>query len=161
MGRILEIAKGFIGEREVSGNKGFINKVFESQMRGAGFYTGAPWCGFFAMLVYSLAENKALSLLTSSAVKTMKRASKAGNWHTVAVPGAVVIYRMFKNGKPLLTGHIGIVTEVHKDSFNTVEGNTTDKGGREGVMVAERFGRSYKWDTENGLRLMGFIHPET
>lgn len=160
MGKISEIAKGFIGKREVSGNKGFVDKAFDKAMRAVGFYTGAPWCGFFAMLVYSIAGDKTFSVLTASAVRTMKKADAAGNWHTVPVPDAVVIYRTFKGGKPQSTGHIGIVTAVNENGFDTVEGNTTDKGGREGLMVAVRTNRSYKWDTDDGLRLMGFIYPQ-
>jgi hypothetical protein len=38
--------------------------------------------------------------------------------------------------------HTGIVTEVHDDTFETIEGNTNDSGSREGVEVCART-RSY------------------
>lgn len=157
---IFEVAKKYLGQKEISPNKGFTDKAFDALMRKAGFYTGAAWCGFFCRLCYMVAGDKALRLLTGSAVGTMKKASKAGNWHTEPVKDAVVIYRMFKNGKAQSTGHMGVVTKVYPGGFDTIEGNTTDKGGREGIMVAERIKRSYKWDVKDGLRLMGFIHPE-
>lgn len=161
MHKIAVLALSFLGQKEIAGNKGFQDKAFEKKMRGAGFYTLAAWCGFFCRLCYKEAEQfKVLKLISGSAVLTMKQAAAAGNWHTEAKSGAVVVYRMFKNGKPKSTGHMGIVTEVHGDKFDTVEGNTTEYGGREGLVVARRLGRSYKWDTQDGLRLMGFIYPE-
>ena len=50
--RIIGIAKGYLGQKEVPGNKGFQDKDFEKKMRQVGFYTGAPWCAFFVKLVY-------------------------------------------------------------------------------------------------------------
>jgi hypothetical protein len=38
--------------------------------------------------------------------------------------------------------HTGIVTEVHDDTFETIEGNTNDAGHREGIEVCART-RSY------------------
>lgn len=164
MGReeITRIAKSYLGQDEKPGNAGFIDPVFDKKMRAAGFYTGAPWCGFFALLVWKEAgENTAL--LSPSSYQIIQKASKAGNWHAKPVPGAVVVWATFKNGKRQKTGHIGIVTDVDENGINyaTVEGNTTDKGGREGVTVAVRFRQLTpdKWETNNGLRLMGFMYP--
>lgn len=39
--------------------------------------------------------------------------------------------------------HTGIVTKVHNDCFETIEGNTNDTGSREGYKVCKRI-RSYK-----------------
>ena len=42
----------------------------------------------------------------------------------------------------------------------TVEGNTNDDGSREGYMVAEKQ-RKIDFDVkQNGLVLMGFVHPK-
>lgn len=163
MNEIVTIAKSYIGQKEISGNKGFINKDFEKKMKDVGFYTGAPWCGFFAMLVWKEA-GQSLTLLSSASRLIIDRATKAGNWNSAPVPGAVIVWASFKNGKRLTTGHIGIVTDVHNNGidYSTVEGNTTDKGGREGIMVAIRHRHltDDKWTTKNGLRLMGFVYPE-
>lgn len=158
---ISEIAKSYIGQREISGNKGFENEEFEAKMRKVGFYTGAPWCGFFALLVWSEAKQKN-SVLSASSRQLIDKATKVKNWHAEPIEGAVVVWATFKNGKRQKTGHIGIVSKVDGKKYNTVEGNTTDKGGREGIMVAERFRelRDEVWKTENGLRLMGFVYPE-
>jgi len=47
-------------------------------------------------------------------------------------------------------------------TYTTVEGNTTERGGRDGVIVAQRHRVLSKeaWKTTNGLRLMGFCYPE-
>lgn len=158
---IIRIAKSYLGQDEKPGNKGFLDAEFEKKMKAVGFYTGAPWCGFFARLVWKEAGED-VTLILPSSYQMIEKASKAGNWHAYPVPGAVVVWATFVNGKRQKTGHIGIVTEVLNEvDYNTTEGNTTDKGGREGITVAERFRHLTpdKWKTENGLRLMGFIHP--
>jgi hypothetical protein len=161
--KIVDIALSFVGQKEISGNKGFIDPKFDKQMRGVGFYTGAPWCGFFAILVWRLA-GQFTGILSASSRSTINLATKAGNWHSTPVPGAIVVWATFKNGRRQKTGHIGVVTHVHdKVNYSTVEGNTTDKGGREGIMVAIRHRHLTpdKWTVKDGLRLMGFIHPKT
>lgn len=163
MNKISEIAKSYIGQKEITGNKGFINKDFESKMKGVGFYTGAPWCGFFAELVWKEA-GQSLALLSSSSKTIIDKASKSGNWHTTPVEGAVIVFAHFSNGRRSWQGHIGVVTYVNANGidYSTVEGNTTDKGGREGIVVAirNRHLTADKWSINNGLRLMGFVHPE-
>lgn len=163
MSKIVTIGKSYIGQKEISGNKGFIDKDFEKKMRDVGFYTGAPWCGFFALGVWKEA-GQPINLLSSASRIIIERATKVKNWHVKPVPGAVVVWASFKNGKRLKTGHIGIVTDINDDGINysTVEGNTTDKGGREGIMVALRHRHLThdKWNTKDGLRLMGFVYPE-
>lgn len=158
---IKKIAESYLNQKEISGNKGFVDKDFDKKMRKAGFYTGAPWCGFFARLVW-MEDNQDVSIISGSSKKTIDLATKADNWHAEPVEGAVVVWATFKNGKRQTTGHIGVVTEVVGNRYSTVEGNTTDKGGREGIMVARRFREitPEKWKVENGLRLMGFIHPK-
>lgn len=160
MKSIADIAKSYIGQDEISGNKGFQDPIFEQKMKAVGFYSGAPWCGFFARLVWKEA-GQLLTLISASSRKCIELATKAGNWHNVPVPGAVVVWASFKNGKRQSTGHIGVVVAVNGDKYDTVEGNTTDKGGREGITVAvrNRIITADKWTTTNGLRLMGFIYP--
>lgn len=174
---ISKIARRYIGQREISGNQGFRNKDFESQMRDAGFYTGAAWCGFFCRMVWKEAgamlhgfddKQTVKTIVTGSAVKSMKVAVACGNFHTWPVKGAVAVWRRFNDNEPTDTGHMGIVVDCEeytaktvpfRGAFDTVEGNTNDKGGREGLIVAERM-RSFAWKVDTGLRLMGFIHPK-
>lgn len=159
MNKIVQIAESYIGQEEKINNSGFKNGWFERLMRSVGFYTGAPWCAFFAKLVWKEAgiDNR---LISGSARQTMLNATKSGNWHTHAVEGAIAIWIMFENGKPKRNGHMGIVSLTHSyiDYFETIEGNTSKKGSIEGTVVG-RNDRRYNWSDKDGLRLMGFIHP--
>lgn len=171
MNKIVEIAQSYLGQREITGNKGFIDKVFEKKMRGVGFYTGAAWCLFFARLVwkesgqsltYTDKNGKEHDLITPSALGTMRAADAADNWHVEPVVGAIAIFRMFKGGNPLQTGHGCVVTSVGDGIYSTTDGNTTDKGGRDGVLVAirNRHLNAESWTKDDGLRLMGFVYPK-
>ena len=161
MNKIKEIAEKYIGQKEITGNRGFLDPLFETKMRSVGFYTGAPWCLFFVKLVWHEAGQNH-SRVSSSSVQTMKMASKDKNWHTVPVVGAIAIFRMFKNGEPTSQGHGCIVTEIGKGIYTTVDGNTSDKNQREGIMVAirNRHLNAESWNKNNGLRLMGFVYPK-
>ena len=158
---IAETARKYIGQREIKGNMGFLEKDFDTKMRSVGFYNGAPWCGFFALLVWHEAGQNT-KLLSSSSKRIIEKATAAKNWHNEPKEGAIVVWATFKGGKRQSTGHIGVVVSVDFDKYTTIEGNTTEKGGRDGVVVAERHRVLSKeaWLTANGLRLMGFVYPE-
>lgn len=158
--QIKDIALIYVGQKEISPNKGFDDPIFERMMKEVGWYKSAPWCAFFAKLVWKLAKQY-VSHISGSAVNTFVKLDHSKEYEKTTKPivGALVIWRSYKDGKKLSTGHIGIVTKVNEDNtFETVEGNTTDKGGREGIMVATRI-RHYEWTRVNGLRLLGFINP--
>lgn len=162
MSRIVEIAFSHLGEKEIPGNRGWLNKKFEAMMKSVSWYFRAPWCAFFCKLVWKEAGQD-VSLLSGSTSVMIDKATKAGNWHSLPVEGAIVIWATFKNGKRQKSGHAGIVTDVGPSKlFETIEGNTTDKGGREGEVVARRIHSFSKpeWSKWDGLRLMGFIHPK-
>jgi len=162
MNKIVEIAKSYLGQEEISGNKGFKDKLFQSAMEKVGWYFRAPWCLYFCRLVWKESGFE-IKRVSGSSLTTMLNATKDKNWKVTPVVGAIAIYRMFENGKPKSQGHGAIVVSVSPDGLNyeTIDGNTTDKGGREGIMVAARY-RSLNdasWKKIDGLRLMGFVHP--
>lgn len=159
MNKIAEVAKSYLGQREISGNKGFINADFEKKMKSVGFYSGAPWCLFFARLVWKEAGQD-ISKISASSFRCAEL--NKDNWHATPIVGAIAIYWTYKNGKYKGNGHGCVVTEVNSSTeYTTVDGNTTDKGGREGVMVAIRHRHLNKesW-TKDGLQLKGFIYPK-
>jgi surface antigen len=163
MSKIAEIAKSYLGQKEISGNKGFIDPSFDVKMKQVGFYKGAPWCAFFTRLVWK-EGGQDVKLMNGSAWKTALNLQLADyEWSAKPKVGALVVWRSFRGGNPLATGHIGIVTDIKNDiEYSTVEGNTTDKGGREGIMVALRHRHltKDKFTTRDGLRLMGFVYPK-
>lgn len=157
MKNITEVARSYIGQEEKIKNSGFKNGWFEKLMRAVGFYTGAPWCAFFVKLVWK-ESGVDHSLISGSVYKTMMNATKAGNWHEKPIDGCLAVWILFKDGKSTKNGHIGVFSYSETKWFKTIEGNTSKKGSREGTIVDENI-RAYDWTNPNGLRLIGFIHP--
>lgn len=163
---IIAIAEGYINETEKKGNAGFVDADFEKKMRQVGFYTGAPWCAFFAKLVYGEAYydvkflHQAVAKYNSgSALGTLKAHEDAGVFSVgeEPKPGAIVIWREGKG----TSGHAGIVVSVDADNntMTTIEGNTNDDGSREGYEVAKKH-RTIRHDFQaNGLNVEGYIYP--
>lgn len=158
MNKIAEIALSYVGQREKSPNLGFKDEAFEKKMKLVGFYSGAAWCLFFGRLVWF---EGGFSIKKLSASSYLCAKNNTDNWHDTPIVGAIAIFWTYKNGKYQGTGHGCIVVAVPSlTEYTTVDGNTTDKGGREGVMVAVRNRHLNKesW-TKDGLQLKGFIYP--
>lgn len=169
---ILYNARKFLSQQEIRGNQGFRDEKFQKLMEACGWQKGQAWCAYFFELVWKLAyENydkptiKVLDkLFSAGAVKTYNN-FKASEFIVNQVPsiGAGVIWQNYKDNKPHWTGHAGIVYKIYSDDsdkFETVEGNTNSKGGREGIEVAKQI-RSLDFEPKlKGLVLKGFIHPK-
>lgn len=165
--KILEVAKGYLGEHEISGNKGFVNPEFEEQMRIVGWQPPFAWCSYFTMLVWRMAygqlnsyiEHDLRSIMSPSATATFNNFKRSPSYKRYVskepVPGAIIAFQYGKDWR----GHIGIVETVKGKSMICIEGNTNSKGGREGIEVA-RINRQLDFTfREKGLNLMGFVHP--
>lgn len=164
---ILAVAKKYIGETEKPSNMGFNSKVFEEKMLEVGFQKTQAWCSYFAELVWKEAyrllkkEHVVINLdkyFSASATKTFANFSAAPmvTVSDVPVEGALVIW---KKGSTWM-GHVGIVSKVNADeSFETIEGNGNDKGGREGYKVVEMFRKLELAPSKTGMYILGFVHP--
>ena len=162
--KIAEIAKGYIGKTETPNNSGFTDKKFETKMTEVGWNKSLAWCSFFCELVWNEAcsdinlRAKIKKLFSGSATTTYKnfeldKTFKVGQIPTV---GAVAIWRHGSGWQ----GHAAIVTEiVSKTEFKSVEGNTNDKGGREGYIVALKTRKTNNPFSEKSLNIVGFIYP--
>jgi hypothetical protein len=160
MERIIETAKKYIGQKEKTGNMGFINPDFDAKMRSVGFANGQAWCAYFAELVWR-ESGQDTTPFSASAFKTYLQYESAGRKGSqIPLPGSLAVWRSVKNGQRGWTGHIGIVASATETSFECIEGNTNKAGGREGIEVAIKT-RTYNWKAINGLQLVGFIHPES
>lgn len=157
-----EVALQYIGQTEKPKNSGFTDQDFERKMRQVGFQMGHAWCSYFCELVFKEAFPEKFfeldKLFSGSTVDTFD------NFKDAAYPigyapqiNTLVIWQSMKDGKPLRTGHAGIVVSV-KDTwqFESVEGNTTGGGSREGWIVAKHE-RKVLADVQNGLKILGFI----
>lgn len=171
----VEFAKNHVGYKEVKGNMGFQDPVFDTLMRQVGFENTWAWCALFAELCWSYPtyDNKwkvfqsISDNFSANAVKTYEnfRNDTTGFFTVlsegVPSPGDIVIWEKRKNGEPKkidiwTVGHAGIVEEASKATFVSIEGNSNSEGGREGIEVARQI-RPYSYDKQDGLALKGFI----
>lgn len=162
--KIIETAKKYIGKTETPNNSGFNDKVFQNRMEAVGWQKGHAWCCYFCELVWKEAYNDAAmnaelsKIFLASATATYRNFSLAKGW-TVSnkpFPGAIAIWRLGLDWR----GHAAIVTSVDKDAFKTVEGNTNDKGGREGYIVAAKTRLLNQPFKPKGLNIVGFVIPK-
>lgn len=144
----LQIAAGEIGVREAGRNRGIRVEMFQA---AAGAHPGDPWCASFVVWAYKEACH-GLSLemplpVTPGALALWRRGDPIHHWHQPS-PGAVFV---LDHGGGM--GHCGFVESITPLHIVTVEGNTNDSGGREGVGVYRRIRR-----LDGGLDgLVGFV----
>lgn len=161
---ILTVASMYKGQKEKPANSGFQNSDFEKEMKGVGWKPGESWCAYFVRLVFRKAQpdNKAFNdLLSPSAVATLANFQKNQPRAISKVPsmGDIFIMQKYKAGQKTWQGHIGIVTQVDNGFFWTIEGNSNDEGGREGIEVATLNRKIDFTVKSNGLTLIAFIKP--
>lgn len=167
MSKLVEAARRYIGQKELTGNRFSDDSEMGRKLHAAGQKDGEAWCAYFleACLKDAFPERSAEwdTLCNAGAVKTFKNLLGAAYVHgQLPQPGWVVAWQSYKDGVAGWTGHIGIVATVNtkEGTFTSIEGNTNSGGSREGVEVAERPHR-INYDTQTGLRLLGFIQiPE-
>ena len=169
----VKTARQYVGQKEIKGNNGFENPVFDRYMRMVGFENGWAWCALFAELCWLQEpyENKAFLMpiitdcFSANAVKSYENfaVDKSGFFKTSLTPsmGALVVWASMTNGQPNKSGiwtrgHAGIVSNVYPDRFKSIEGNTNSQGGREGIEVAEKT-RYVNYLDQNGLVVKGFV----
>ena len=161
MSNVVEIARKYLGQTEISGNKGFNDKVFEKRMKDVGWLPGLAWCSFLGEMIwreaYPFFSKDFDKLFSGSATTTYKNFEQAG-WPVGQVPkvGALVVWRLGTGWQ----GHLGVVTTENIKSFTSVEGNTNDGKSREGYIVAEHPHIISKTLKPNGLNLVGFVYPK-
>ena len=162
--KIVEVAKSYIGQEEILGNKGFKNKMFHAKMVAMGWLFGHAWCSYFVELVWKEAyksyttnyESILNKLFSGSVMTTWNNFNKSTIFTISNKPtlGALAVYQSIKNKA---FGHICIVSNIlNNDVFFTVDGNTDDKGSREGYIVAEK---KRKTGVMGSLKNLGFIYP--
>jgi hypothetical protein len=160
--RLSEAAKKYLGQKELAGNVFKDSTEMGKKLHEAGQKDGDPWCALFVevCLKESDPNNFALydKLCSASAVQTFKNFAGAKfKVLLVPEPDSIVIFQQYKDGVAQWQGHAGIVSEVKSSwEFTSIEGNTSEKGSREGVIVGS-VNRKVLKDVKNGLKVMGFI----
>lgn len=161
--KVSEIALSYVGKTETPNNSGFTDKAFEKKMQEVGWLKTQAWCAYLAELIckeaYAGNKDKVAvynKIFSGSSTQTYQNADIAGLTSKTPVVGSIAIFR-YGNG---WQGHTAVVTEVvDKTTFKTVEGNTNDKGGREGYIVSKKTRKIGLPYTAKGLNLIGFINP--
>jgi hypothetical protein len=158
IGEIVALALSKVGQREKSGNSGFWDAVFEKWMRLGGWFTGAAWCAFFArniwMEVYKdcpktlAAIKKTLGGGTLRSWDLARRPDSGFKTGETYKPGAIAYMKFSRS-----TGHAYIVLSGRSGTtYDTAEGNSNSKGGREGIEVAKRV------RSDNEPHLLGYVY---
>lgn len=167
---IVNTAKSYIGQREKPGNTGFVDPEFEKSMISFGFKPGYSWCALFGEKVWMEAYNnynKNISIALTSifsvgAIDTLNRFKKSNLFiftTTQPIPGALVFWQKYKDGVAGWQGHVGIFLQMSNGKMITIDGNTNNKGSRDGDGVYQKE-REIDLYNNNGLRLVGFINPK-
>jgi hypothetical protein len=169
---ILSIAEKWVGQEEIRGNQGFKDSEFEAKMKACGWKKGESWCSYFSEIVWKEAYQRwdatmftrLDKLFSGGAITTFRNFQKTKDFIVDIRPtvGSLVVWQNYKEGTPHWTGHIGIVSKVDmkNKSMNTIEGNTNDNGEREGFEVANKTRAIDFTLHQNGLVLLGFVHPK-
>ena len=151
--KILSSAKKHIGLKEVPQNKGFYNSVFANEMKNAGFRNGYEWCMLFVKMnvlavLKGTKKEIASKILNASTQQSFTNVTTdpSGLFKVVKNPrpGDLVIWQSKENS---FKGHAGIIQNVNKNNFTTIEGNTSNQ--------VKELTRSY--NGTSGMRIRGFI----
>jgi hypothetical protein len=159
---LIDIARKDIGKKEKPGNTGFQDKELEKEMIAVGWAAGWAWCACilekWAWTAYPTLKEQIKGLFVPSAVNTFRNLVRAG-YEKLDKPeaGTFVFWQKYTDGVGQWQGHCGVVSHVISEtSFKSIEGNTSDKGSRNGDGVYE-LTRKINPDVQDGLRVMGFI----
>lgn len=158
-----EEARKYIGQKEIRGNKGFADPVFQIEMLEEGFQVGYAWCMLFARVIYVNCypeKIKELRKLMVPGVLNSYRNMRDADYPIGQLPqvDALVIWAQVKEGKETGFGHAGIVSALIENGFKSIEGNTSDEHVREGYIVRENTHKIAEKGRLNGLKLKAFIH---
>ncbi len=163
--KIKELVQKYEGVTELPPNMGFKENWFQKLISKAGWYVGAPWCSFATKVFWTeLYGADKSAMISGNALKTYLNLEQFKN--RMPVSGGLVVWRMYKKGKPTKAGHIGLVTQVNQNTFYTLEGNTSKKLIRDGQGIWNKH-HIIKWRAPSdlqkykytGLVLLGFIDP--
>jgi hypothetical protein len=156
---LAKVATKYIGKTETPNNSGFSDKEFQKRMEQVGWSIGQSWCAYFTELcaieAFPSLKDELTKLFSASATATWKNFQIDKKTSITPKVGSLAVWR-YGNG---WQGHIGVVSKIVDDkTFESIEGNTNDKGGREGYIVTPRTRKIGSKYSSAGLNLIGFIN---
>lgn len=150
--RALDRAAGQIGQQEKPLRSNWGHPV-QDYLASVGLFHPAAWCMAFVYWCFNDAANQ-LAIINP----LRKTGLVLGQWHNS------VKYQIFSDPKPgdvfIMDlghglGHTGFVELVNPDgTLMTIEGNTNDTGGREGIEVERKMGTHSR---KPGYPIIGFL----
>jgi hypothetical protein len=169
---VLSIGSKYVGLYETVPNAKWSSKSLKNPnelsdelldiMGNTGWIPGWPYCAAFTKAVYMEAykENPEAyaiikKLLTPSVMVSYKNCRKYVSKEPTV--GSIFLYQKGTGG----TGHCGIVKEIKKTGFLTIEGNTspaptTAEQDRNGDCITSKT-RKLDFTSSSGMHLIGFI----
>jgi hypothetical protein len=166
---IVDVARSYIGKKEISENEEFEDKIFEFKMKEVGWKPKEAWCSYFVELIFKEAFkqydtsyleflNKNFSGSSKLTYNNFKKNGKPFGFITSMEPkiGSIIVWQSTKG---FASGHIGIVTNYDSDTqkMSVVEGNTNYIGSKEGNLSIEKI-RNYTTMPTGNLKILGFIN---
>ena len=162
--RLSDEARKYLGQREISGNAGFVDPAFEAEMKEEGWQKGWAWCCVVARLwAVNCWPDKAdniRKLFSPSVIQTYRNfRDTAYVSREIPQVDGLVFYQSYKDGSPKETGHIGVISSVDLNGrrYMDISGNTNEAGSREGILVGEKSHSFENTNVENGLRRIGIF----
>lgn len=131
--KVLEVAAREIGVREVGRNRGKRVEIYQASV---GLEPGNPWCAAFVSWCFLSAARELgvpCPLHPSGGALKLWRLAEPEARKKHPEPGAIFV---IDHGGGL--GHVGIVEAVRIGFVQTIEGNTSTGGSREGDGVYRR-----------------------
>jgi hypothetical protein len=135
MQQVLDIALTQVGVQEDPRGSNWGPRVKE-YLRVAGINVPAPWCMAFVVWCHRIAGASIKQLpVTASCTYLLNWAKEQGKLTKQPRPGDIFLL-LRPGGKTAF--HTGVVRNVSKLWFGTVEGNSNDAGSAEGYEVVRR-----------------------
>lgn len=164
---LVKEALKWIGTKETGGeNRGKEVEMFQRAVDGKA--QGEPWCLAFVQFCVKAAGkeyerrhggvNKPDVFYQTEHCMTLWSKTDPRARLNDPIPGCLVIWQYWKDGRPTPQGHVGIVVSVFDQNIETVEGNTSGATSieREGDVVARKFRRRFP---SGSMRVKGYLVP--
>ena len=135
---LIEIARAELGASETSRNRGpRIAKYWAATDYPDGMEKREPWCAAFVAWCLAQWLGVKAKRPKSAAVRNWVPAALRLDWRVFG-PRDGLLFPRAGDICVFTFSHIGIVEDFDGSFVTTIEGNTDDQGGREGVEVARR-----------------------
>jgi hypothetical protein len=161
-----EAARKYVGMKEIPGNKFDDKNPLGHMLHMAGQKDGESWCCYFGegctVEAFPHAEEKIRKEFSANSVQCFKNLVAAGHKVTAyPVPNSICFMQKYVHGEPTMQGHTYVVVKNLIGSnlqHETIEGNGSQQGSREGDLVANNTRPVIH--TDDGLVTLGFVQVD-